>query len=337
VTLRVDSSFVNIARGDRSVVKVTANRNGYKGPIQLTIPPDLTGITAEGGLIRAGQQDGFLVLSAGDHAPLGPFELSIVGLVGPAAKPSQCRVGGAYEAVFPSVEGLPAAVCRKKPLAVTAAGKSLRVVQGFDNTLKITATRDEAAKGEIEIAGNRLPPGVQGGKWKIKDDATEVEITLKASSTSRVGRAPWSLTATITVDDEPVKVTLPPLTIEVVRPFSVEVVAPPGTVAPGDETKLIGLVRREAQFDETVRVRVTDLPTGVTASEVTVAAGQAVFEMPLKIADDMTPGEVKITLKASAKMTGRMQTREYELPDVVTQLIVQAPKKDEPSAEAKAE
>ena len=337
VTLRVDAPFVNIARGDRSVVKVTANRNGYNGPIQLTIPSDLAGITAEGGLIRAGRQDGFLILSAGDHAPLGPFELSIVGLVGPAAKPSRCRVGGAYEAVFPSGEGLPAAVCRKKPMALTAAGKTLRVVQGFDNKLKITVKRDEAAQGEIEISGNTLPPGVQGGKWKIKEEATEVEITLKASSTSRVGRAPWLLTATTTVDDEPVKVTLPPLTIEVVRPFSVEVVVPPGTVAPGDETKLIGLVRREAEFDEVVRVRATDLPAGVTASEVTVAADQAVFEMPLTIAGDVKPGDVKITLKASAKMTGRKNTREYELPDVVTQLTVQAPKKDDAAAEAKAE
>ena len=145
------------------------------------------------------------------------------------------------------------------------------------------------------------------------------------------------LTATITVDDEPVKVTLPPLTIEVVRPFSVEVVAPPGTVAPGDKTKLIGLVRREAKFVNVVRIRATDLPAGVTATEVTVAAGQAVFEMPLTIAGDVKPGEVKVTLKASAKMTGRMQNREYELPDVVTQLIVRAPKRGEPSDEPKAE
>ncbi len=61
------------------------------------------------------------------------------------------------------------------------------------------------------------------------------------------------------------------------------------------------------------------------------------FEMPLTIAGDVKPGEVKVTLKASAKMTGRKQTREYELPDVVTQLIVQAPKKDDAGAEAKAE
>ena len=319
VTLRVEQPFINIARQDRAVVKVLAERRGYDGAIQLTIPRDVEGITARGGTIPAGQNEGFLILTASADAPLRAFSLPITGEFGSPAQPIRREVTSGHTRDFPGAEGVPIAVARRKPISVNLVENHLRIAQGFSATLALTAKRDDGVDGEIRVELARRRGGgrrgrrsaVRGGSGKFEEKSTKSEVRFTASATAPIGTTYSLIVATIELDGEPVSVTLPPVVIEVVPPFSLEVLTPPAAIAPGGETKLVGLVRRVAPFDEDVRIEVPDLPAGVSATAIDVAAGQFVFEMPLKTTSVAQPGNVKVVLKGSTEES-RRRVREFQ-------------------------
>jgi hypothetical protein len=271
------------------------------------------------------------MLSATGAATPRSLELPILGYAGPATKQFSRTATGRYAETFPAATGVPAAVCAKKPITVTAATRTVRLVQTFSSKVKFTVQRDNGADGEIKIesiprpiGGDRtpLPNGVSGGTATIKKDTAEAEIELTAGETVRPTRQTWLLGATTTVAGEPVTVILPKMTLEIVRPFAVEILTAAPPVVPGGETKLVGLVRREPQFKQEVTIAMRDLPPTVTAEPVTVTPDQVTFEMVIGATDKTELGDIKAILKATTHMPGRKQTKDYELPDLETQLEV---------------
>jgi hypothetical protein len=88
-SLSLASPHVNIPAGGSALVSVAANRRGYDGPIQLTIPDLPKGIRAEGGVIprefvdannaRTMNRRGVLVLTADAGAELTLRDLVVYG------------------------------------------------------------------------------------------------------------------------------------------------------------------------------------------------------------------------------------------------------------------
>jgi hypothetical protein len=80
---------VNIPAGGTAIVNVAADRRGYDGPIQLSIPKLPAGVRVEGGYIpreyvdstntRSFNRRGALILSAATDIELGPGELVVYG------------------------------------------------------------------------------------------------------------------------------------------------------------------------------------------------------------------------------------------------------------------
>jgi hypothetical protein len=88
-TLSLNTAHVNIPAGGSAFVSVTANRRGYDGPIQLSIPDLPKGIVAEGGLIprehvdpnntRSFNRRGVLILTAEAGVELAARDLKVLG------------------------------------------------------------------------------------------------------------------------------------------------------------------------------------------------------------------------------------------------------------------
>jgi hypothetical protein len=87
--LSIASAYVNIPAGGSAALRVTADRRGYDGPIQLSIANPPEGVTVEGGIIpreyvdsgnaRTFNRTGILVLTAGAGARTGVHPLTVIG------------------------------------------------------------------------------------------------------------------------------------------------------------------------------------------------------------------------------------------------------------------
>jgi hypothetical protein len=79
------------------------------------------------------------------------------------------------------------------------------------------------------------------------------------------------------------------ITVEVVRPASLELAATEIDLAPGDCAELRGKVTRVAPFAQEVEVKLDGLPAGVKAAPVKVAADASEFTLTLEAAGDAVP------------------------------------------------
>jgi len=87
--LGLSSAYLNVPSGGTAVVSVFADRRGYDGPIQLTIPDLPAGIHVEGGLIpreyidlnntRSFNRRGVLTVTADPGVELPPRQLQVIG------------------------------------------------------------------------------------------------------------------------------------------------------------------------------------------------------------------------------------------------------------------
>ena len=87
--LSISTPFVNIPAGGTALISVSADRRGFDGPIQLTIPDLPKGIHVEGGIIpreyidasnaRTFNRRGFLMLTADPGVAMPPRELQVWG------------------------------------------------------------------------------------------------------------------------------------------------------------------------------------------------------------------------------------------------------------------
>jgi len=88
-TLTISSPFVNIPSGGTAVISVTADRRGYDGPIQITIPDLPKGLQVSGGVIpreyvdagnaRTINRRGILTITAEPGVSLAKGQLEVWG------------------------------------------------------------------------------------------------------------------------------------------------------------------------------------------------------------------------------------------------------------------
>jgi hypothetical protein len=313
---------VNIPRGGLAVVQVNVVRDGYNGPIQLEIPETATGITAEDGLIPAGANSGLIVLSAAADLPLHAFDLDIRGQGGAATKPV-VRPAIASRPPFSMAEAfvarVPAAICEKAPVSFSIAERSIKVVHGHNRTLKIMAERGPAATDQITLVGQGLPLFVVSGtNGMIAKDANDVTLTLNCSPENPVvGPFTMQIQATTPIGGRQETVQLPPVRVELVRPFSLELLNPNLTVTPGTKTRVAAVIRREVPFDGSVRVGPAgSLPQHVSLTTVDVPKGDGLALLELQVDDSATPAELDIAIRASTDMEGRKRDKDYLIPDL---------------------
>jgi hypothetical protein len=312
---------INIPRGGITVAQVNVARDGYNGPIQLEIPETAVGITAEDGLIPAGVNTGLIVLSAAADLPLHAFDLEIRGQGGVATKPmvrpavsTQSSLGMA-EAF---VARVPAAICERAPVEFSVAERSIKVVHGHNRELKIKAQRGPNATEPINVNGLGLPAFVVAGtSGTIAKDSSEITLMLNCSPENPVvGQFTMQLQATTQTDGRQELIQIPPVKVDLVRPFAIELLNQNITITPGARMRIAAVLRRESPFDGSVRVGPAgSLPQHISLITVDVPKGDALALLELEVGDLATPAELDIPIRASTDMEGRKRDKDYVIPD----------------------
>jgi hypothetical protein len=323
---------VNIPRGGLAVVQVNVTRNNYNGPIQLTIPESAAGISADDGLIPAGANNGLLVLSAAADAPLRAFDLEISGQGGaatqPMVRPAATTGRNPMTMAEAFVARVPAAICEAPPAKFAVAESSIRILHGHNRQLKVTVARGPNATEAINLNNTGLPAfSVTGGAGMIAKESNELTLTLTQNPEAPVlGVFPMQLSATTQAGGQQETIQLPVVKVEVVRPFSLELLNANATMTVGSKQRIAAIVRRETPFDGLVKVSPAgSLPKGVSLTTLDVPKGESLVLLELTVGDDATPAELDLQIRASTDMEGRKRDKDYVIPDTPLKVKI-APK-----------
>ncbi len=317
---------VNIPRGGISVVQINVTRNGYNGPIQLTIPESLSGITAEDGLVAAGAPNGLLVLSVANDAPLRAFDLEIRGQGGsptqPMTRPAESSGRAEFAMADAFVARVPAAVCEAPPATFNIAERSIKILHGHNRQLKITVARGPNATEAVAVTTGSPVISVGGTAGTIAKESNEMTLTLTQNpELPALGTFTMQLVATTQAAGRQEAVQLPPVKVEIVRPFSLELLNQNATLNPGTKVRIAAVVRRESPFEGMVKIGPAgSLAQGVSLTMVEVPKGESLALLELSVSDAVAPTEFDLQIRATTDMEGRKRDKDYVIPD--TQLKV---------------
>lgn len=316
--LTATANTLNVSAGGVLAVQVNAQRKGYGGTIKVEARNLGEGLTSQPTFIGAGRNDAILTIFASKEAATGI--LSVGEIVGSA------EIGGAtYEAAasmqdvvkntnnalpWPSrnlIYSTAAAVAPALPVSLRFEPAEVVLGPNLSAKVKVIAERSEGWEADIALANNPAKNGLPGGiafaPQPIKAKTNEIELTLTATDKAGLGEFTAVLTGTIKKDKATKTVSTPGLTFKLQAPLSVAVDPAGGKVAKGGELKLKVSVTRNPALSAPVTVTAANLPKGVSAEAVTIAADQSEGEITLKAAADAEAGSVdNLQIKADAAL-----------------------------------
>jgi hypothetical protein len=167
-------------------------------------------------------------------------------------------------------------------LAVQATGLDARTTPGQPPPPGAIAFQPGAASADATAACTLTPPVT----------AAEGPQEVVPQGKAKVGPAERTVSG-------------PALTIDVRRPFQVELPANL-TLTPGQTVKLTGKVQRQAVFKEAIQIKLAGLPAGVTlaAPPAPLPPDKAEFVLELKVDPKAAPATASLTLACSATVNG---------------------------------
>jgi hypothetical protein len=334
--LRITTPLVNLPRGGSALVRVEVERLGFTEPIQLSIegPP---GVQARGGLIPAGGADGTLLVRANGDADLRAGELHIWGNGGSPASPLRRRARGAPANENPWIARehateLPMAVTRPLPVQLSwgpAVSARLTAPFGTDLSLPVKVVR-KGAEAQDPIVVESAPPPASFSLLPITIEKGKTSGVVKlmvrelapGGGRTLPGVRDVYFTGKLKIEGVEREIPLPPLAVDVVAPFQVEVPTPELTLTPGGTASLPIVVRRVAPFDSPVTVRLDHLPKTLAASPLPPITGNFAT-VALTAAAGAKPGEEVIVLRAKGLMKAR--SIEYDSADVNVRVKIVPP------------
>jgi hypothetical protein len=329
-SLEIQNDVINVPQNAIEFVPVRVERRGYNGPIQLYVPEQIHGITAEEGRIEAGQNDGFILLSAKPGTSPSTIPIEIWGRGGTPAQPIDRQATGSPVnlATFVDrqlIETIPSALCQAPPFTVQVASRTMRVPHGIGSSLNLTVQRGPAATEAIRIEPRTRIPSFPGGvDTNIAKEASQGAIPFPENVEYGLSQGTMVFTAISQVAGKEVRVTLPPIFVALVPPFAASLPIVSASVPATGATTLPIIVTREPAFDGEIRFRVDNLPKGITASATAVPKGQITGILEIK-AEGAAPGEYTLRLVGLADFPGRKRTKDYELAPIDFKLVVPAP------------
>lgn len=336
--LAVASAAVNIPTTGIAIVPVQVLRRNFNEAIQLTIPAELEGVTASGGLIPANAAAGSLILSAKPGADPGLVPLEILGSAGPPAQPivRKARLVRDGTPLPPQHTGaLVAAISQGPPFAVSLAETAVEFVHGGTIKLTVKANRLAGYQGPIAISTQGLPGGIAGGSGSIAAGASDLTLEYKVDPVTPLVGAELRLIAKAAVNTREETTLLKPIPAQVVRPFSFELLTAAATVPQGGKTTIVGVVKRVASFRQEVRIASAgSVPASVAITPITAAPDVSVVQIEISAAADAKPGSADILIRAAGDIEGRKQTKDYLVPDQTLKLTVSAAPAPPPVASA---
>ncbi len=360
--LKLASSYVNIPAHGTAAVEVVAERHGYDGPVQLSIPDLPEDFTVAGGNIASAETDyyegrvepstlGYLTLTAKPAAKPRALELTVWGVGGTPDHPIRRRAEGpglmftvAGEErvnltgdIFPpkpvTYAGLglelPVALGKPLPVDLEVAASYVRVPQGLEYPVPWKLVKRGPNIVTVNVTGMPLP--------SIKDlDLDDPKMTSKGADEGKLMINSKPDTPLVKLDVVPIAnlqingknetVIAPAVTFEVVRSYTVALSSARLELKSGGKAEVAGSVHREPLFTGTVKIKVPDVPDKISCPDVEVPSDTSEFRLACEAAAGAAEGDFEIHLVATGTIPGRPDKREYTYPPIAARMVVAAEK-----------
>ena len=312
---------LNIPKGGTAAVAVTITRQGFNGPIKLTVANPPPGLTIRPGLVNAGQTVGALTLSASPDASIEVANLKLIGegqggpspVVVEASKTLVFAEQGTLATNVMVQEGLPTSTSLPTSITLEAPSTPVELVHGYGGAIPIKANRSPGTEDAVLTFGTLpLPAGFALGGSNIPAKALEGNALINAALEAPLGPTILVLTAKGNLGGKEKTLAAPAVTVEVVRPSAVELASPSVEIKIGATFELKGKILRKGPFKEPVTVKVDALPAGLKADPVAVPPDQSEFTLKL-VADS------KAALGQSTAQVGlafQVNKKDYPVPTV---------------------
>ena len=344
--LTLNAPFVNIPLRGSAVVTVTAERRGYDGSIDLSVPNAPGDLIVQGGHIRANSglgstrprfSTGTITLTPKPGAEVRTLELGVVGrAVLEDGKQIERRAQGPGLIVDVSGKGqnairaewlgyeLPAMITPAEPAVLEiVTPRKFRLVLGGKRHL---ARWEFTARGGGASLAKPIDVPRNAGTVRLRANdensgPKKGEFAIFAHERTPPGPTEFSLTAMIRSGDRELTIYSQPFEIDVVEGYSMEAPGNELTLSLGGSGEWTGSVRRDAEFTQPVTVRAGNLPVGVTCQEARVGTGRDAFEIRCQAAPAAAAGEYEVEILASSTLSDD-ETTPYNLPAASAKLVV---------------
>ncbi|AMV38633.1 hypothetical protein [Planctomyces sp. SH-PL62] len=330
--LALDASEANVPRGGTRVVGVTLTREGYDGPVSLTVQDPPAGLTFRPGSVAAGQAIGKLSLSAAADATFAMADLKIVG-EGQGPDGPIRRVASRRD-VFAQQEYLATNALERETLATAPAQPSvvtldapagpIEAIHGQPVTIPVTIARTPGADAAMDLSALPPAPGFTAAVVKVAEKAADAPFVVAVAAEAALGTTTLGLSAKGKFGEVERTIEAPAVTLQVVRPIDLTLETPAVEAAPGATVEIKGKVVRKGAFKEPVVVKLDGLPAGLKAEPVTVAPEATDFVVKAVADADAKPAEAAATVAAAFQI----DKKDYAFPPApLAAKIVAAPPK----------
>jgi hypothetical protein len=356
-SLRLLTPYVNIPANGVAWIEVLAERHGYNGPIQLSIPNLPGDLALEGGNIAppgldyagAPQKEsrGRLTLTVKGNAKPRVVSLSVWGQGGAPDHPIRRRAEGSgivlYAKDDPILDPqnnerpakpvttpwlgmeLPAAISSPSPATLQVADRSFRLPLGMSRPVKWklvtqgTGVLPDVVTGSLEYSEIR---GLQlRGELESKRKGSG-ELILESEPDSPAVKFDMVLLAQLEINGKKQTVAAPAVTVELVRGYSIKLASDRMQLKGGGSVELAGTVEREPTFTAAVKIKIADPPEKVTCPAIEVPNGTSEFRLACQASHDAQDGDFEVHFLSSATIPGRKDNREYSFPPLAAHLVV---------------
>ena len=181
-------------------------------------------------------------------------------------------------------------------IAASVSPTSASVQQGQTTSFQVTAVRTDYT-GAINVTVSGLPTGVTVAPVSLPAGQTTTTVTVSASLSAAVGT--HSLTVTASGTGVASVTGTFELTVTAAPRVTLSLETANGEIEQGEQRSLGVTIGREGGFDGAVTIALEGLPSGVTASSPTIAAGATSAQVLLTAASDAPLGTSTVTVRAS--------------------------------------
>ena len=281
----------SLPKGGTATIPLAVTRRGWNGPLRVDIPNLPAGLTARPATISDGQVVGSITLTSSLDASFGLTHLEVVGQAqgpdGPISSRGSKSLVFAQQATVQTntmeFVGITAAGALEIPVSLDAPAGPIEVAHGYGTAIPIKAIRKPGADGALAFSIPTPPPGMTVAASNFAEKAAEGTATVNVTTDHPLGPVSIGLIGKGKIGPGEVTLSVPLVTLNVVRPVTIELAAPALEVKAGQVIEVKGKIVRKPGFAEPVTVKLDALPAGLKADPVT-----------------LTPAEVDFTLKVIA-------------------------------------
>jgi hypothetical protein len=307
------SGSLSLDRGGSGSLAVRAFRNGYNGPIELSVEGLPAGVQAGPATIAGGQNETTISLTADFAAVSSASLVRVMGSAAAEANAPAMRRLAVQPVVF---SALPVNGGLQRNLSEIAVGISqqgaelaihaslaARLVPGGQATARITAQRREGYVGKIELKLLNLPTGLATATAEIAPELSATEIALVGGDELTPGAHRLLVEATMRLADkkQPI-VAVFPLDFEVLPVATIELAQQQLDLPQSGAATVEFTVRRNIAEPLRVELVVAGLPKGVTTATTTIEPGVEHFALKLEAGEGATPSPIRRIIQIKPRL-----------------------------------